>query len=98
MLYMPPKNLERDLQQIIKIVNSLKENQAGLWLREISRRTELHPDRVKTLIERYPVLFMDHVNFRSYDINLKIIKLSKPEISKEAIARYLKFKHKIPET
>jgi hypothetical protein len=92
---MPVKNMKKETLELAKIVKALKENASGLWIREISRRCEIHPEIVRRLLNKYSALFEEYADFTIYKINLKIFKLKNPDLSNKALGNYIKLKNKI---
>lgn len=88
-------NIKKETIQLARIVKNLKENDSGLWIRELSRRCEIHPEIVRRLLNKYSALFEEYADFTTYKINLKIIKLKDPDLSNKALANYIKLKNKI---
>lgn len=81
MLYLPrgrPKKL--DNQKISLILGVLYRNESGLWLRELSKQTNLHPSTVNFYVERVlsPLLIDERVGNDEKPI-LRVIRL-KPAI------------------
>ena len=80
-------------ENIIKIVKCLKESEEGwLWIREISRRTEMHHKTVARLISNHLSMFIEIQNVEPF--NLKMIKL-KPKTDINGIFKFLAIMEKI---
>lgn len=92
---MGAKNIKKETLQLAKIVKNLRENTSGLWIREIARRCEVHPEIVRRLLNKYSALFEEYADFTTYNINLKIIKLKNHDLSNKTLANYIKLKNKI---
>lgn len=59
------------------IIKLLKKNPSGLWIREISRRSNLHMETVRRIVSRNKNLF-ETIEYKTANkVNLKIIKLKK---------------------
>ena len=92
-----PKAPEKDMENLVKIAQSLKSNPGGLWVREISRQTKLHMETVRRLITKYPQIFQEYADFTAFKINLKIIRLKHPDINANNIGKYLEIKARVGE-
>lgn len=86
---------KKELEYMAKIVNALKSNPGGLWVREISRQTKLHMEVVRRVVNKYPQIFQEYADFTAYKINLKIIRLKHMDISANNIEKYLDMKARL---
>ena len=86
---------KKDMENIGKIISSLKTNPGGLWVREISRQTKLHMETVRRIVNKYPQIFQEYADFTAYKINLKIIRLKHPDINAQNIGKYLEIKARV---
>lgn len=81
------------MENIIKIVKCLKQSEEGwLWIREISRRVELHHKTVSRLISSHLTMFVEMQRFEPF--NVQMIRL-KPETDINNIFKYLSVMEKI---
>ena len=81
------------IKNIVKIVNCLKQAEEGwLWVREISRRTNLHHKTVSRLIDNHLVMFIERQNLEPF--NVKMVRI-KPNADLNGIFRYLTVMKKI---
>ena len=80
-------------ENIIKIVKCLKEaNENWLWIREISRRTNLHHKTVSRLIRNNLSMFIDQQTMEPF--NLTMIRL-KSNTDINGIFRFLSVMEKV---
>lgn len=91
-ILMAVKSEETELQRLVKVINILKQNSGGLWLRELSRQSKLHLEIIRRLMEKYPTLFENYADFTAYKINFKIIKLRNPNVTPTDLSRYVKLR------
>ena len=84
-----PRPTKKRIQRLTKVVSILNQNQGGLWLREIARRSKLHVEDIRRLVEAYPMILESYADFTPYNINLKIIKLKNPNLTPKNLERYL---------
>ena len=82
------KVTKREVEHARKIISVLKEHPYGLWIREIARRSGLHIEQVRRIIEAYPDLFEEYADFTHYKINLKIVRLRK-KVSEKNLEKLL---------
>lgn len=81
------------VENIIKIVKCLEEaNENWLWIREISRRTNLHHKTVSRLIRNHLSMFVEQQTIEPF--NLTMIKL-KPGTDINGIFRFLSVMEKV---
>jgi hypothetical protein len=82
-------------ENVIKIVRCLKEAEEGwLWVREISRRCNLHHKTVSRLIDKHLSMFVETQNMEPF--NVQMIRL-KHGTDTSGIFRFLAIKDKIDE-
>lgn len=72
---MRKKDRALESKRVSRIVSALRENPGGLWMREIARRTSMHPETARRLVVAHPELFAEYADFTRYGVNLKIVKL-----------------------
>ncbi|MBW6462091.1 MAG: hypothetical protein K0B07_03540 [DPANN group archaeon] len=77
------KMTDKERKNLLKLINILKENPTGLWIRELSRQSKLHMEISRRLIQKYPQIFEEYADFTPYKINLKLIKLKNENISEK---------------
>ena len=58
-------------------------------MREIARRTGIHMETARRLIERHPQIFREYADFTAYRINLKIIKLADVRIDENNFMKFI---------
>ena len=75
-----------------KLVAELRANPGGLWVREIARRTGIHMETARRLIDRHPQVFREYADFTAYRINLKIIKLADARIDENNFMKFIAIK------
>lgn len=84
------------VKNIIKIVKCLKEAEEGwLWIREISRRCDLHHKTVSRLINRHLTMFVETQRLEPF--NVEMIRL-KPNTDIDGVFRYLSVMSKLDKT
>lgn len=93
-----PKPSKTEMENMAKIINALKSNPGGLWVREISRQTKLHMEVVRRIVTKYKEIFQEYADFTAYKINLKIIRLKHQDINAQNIGKYLELKAMAEET
>lgn len=80
-------------KNVIKIVKCLKQAEEGwLWIREISRRTNLHHKTVSRLINKHLTMFVETQRLEPF--NVEMIRL-KPGTDINGIFRFLSVMEKI---
>lgn len=80
-------------ENVIKIVRCLKESEEGwLWIREISRRCNLHHKTVSRLIENHLSMFVETQNMEPFNVHMIRIK---PGTDVNGIFRFLSTKDKL---
>jgi hypothetical protein len=80
-------------KNVIKIVKCLKQAEEGwLWIREISRRTNLHHKTVSRLIDRHLSMFVEVQRLEPF--NVEMIRL-KPGTDVNGIFRFLSVMEKL---
>lgn len=63
------------VQNLIKIVNCLKQSEEGwLWIREIARRTKLHHKTISRLINMHLSMFVDIQKFEPFNVQMVRLK------------------------
>jgi len=87
-----------EVERLRRLVTILKENPGGLWIREISRRSNLHVETVRRLLNKYSVFFEDYADFTKYNFNFKIIRLKNENVTEKAVLNYVKLKKKEAES
>lgn len=93
MIFKMKKMRKDQAENIIKIVKCLKQSEDGwLWIREISRRTDLHHKTVSRLIDKHLSMFLDVQTMEPF--NVKMIKL-KPNTDINGIFKFLSMIEKI---
>ncbi len=70
------KRINKD-ELLIKMVNILKYQPAGLWIREIARQCNVHPEQVRRVILTHKEIFEEYADLTKYNINLKFVRLRK---------------------
>lgn len=75
------KLTEKERKNLLKLIELLKANQGGLWIRELSRQADIHMEIARRLIQKYPQIFEDYADFTVHKINLKLIKLKNENIT-----------------
>lgn len=78
-----PKLTDKERKNILKIIDILKANPNGLWIRELSRQAKLHMEVARRLIMKYPQVFEEYADFTQYKINLKLIRLKNKNITEK---------------
>ena len=86
---MEGKLSENHFQNMRKLVAELRANPGGLWVREIARRTGIHMETARRLIDRHPQVFREYADFTAYRINLKIIKLTDARIDENNFMKFI---------
>ena len=82
-------------ENIIKIVNCLKNAEGGwLWIREVSRRCNLHHKTVSRLVGKHLTIFVDTQEFEPFNVHM--IRL-KPGTDEEKIFHFLSVKERLKE-
>jgi DNA-binding IclR family transcriptional regulator len=89
------KTSKKEMENMVHIINALKKNPGGLWVRELSRQTKLHMETVRRIVDKYPAVFQEYADFTAYKINLKIIRLANPNIDSKNIGQYLELKKRV---
>jgi hypothetical protein len=80
-------------ENIIKIVNCLKNAEGGwLWIREVSRRCNLHHKTVSRLVDKHLAIFVDTQEFEPFNVHM--IRL-KPGTDDEKIFHFLSVKERL---
>lgn len=74
---MRKKDKMMESKRLGRLVNALRENPGGLWMRELARRTSLHSETARRIVSGHPEVFMEYADFTRYGVNLKIVKLKK---------------------
>ncbi len=83
------------MENIIKIVKCLKQAEEGwLWIREISRRIDLHHKTVSRLINSHLAMFVEIQRLEPF--NVQMIRL-KPGTDINNVFRFLSVMEKINE-
>jgi len=81
------------VENVIKIVKCLKQAEEGwLWVREISRRTNLHHKTVSRLIDSHLRIFTDQQTMEPF--NVRMIRL-KPNTDVNSIFKFLSMMDKL---
>ncbi len=75
------KLTEKERKNLLKLIDILRANPNGLWIREIARQSKIHMETARRLIQKYPQVFEDYADFTAYKINLKLIKLKNENIT-----------------
>ena len=75
------KLTEKERKNLLKLIDILRANPNGLWIRELSRQANIHMEIARRLIQKYPQIFEDYADFTAYKINLKLIKLKNENIT-----------------
>jgi hypothetical protein len=84
------------MKNIIKIVECLKNAEEGwLWIREISRRCELHHKTVSRLIDMHLGMFIERQRLEPF--NVEMIRL-KPSTDVNGVFKFLSVMKKLNET
>ncbi|MEA2003465.1 MAG: hypothetical protein U9O53_00715 [archaeon] len=84
------KITEKERKNLLKLIDVLKANPDGLWIRELARQAKLHMETARRLIMKYPQIFDEYADFTAYRINLKLIKLKNRNITKKNLDVALK--------
>ena len=80
-------------ENIIKIVRCLKEAEEGwLWIREITRRCNLHHKTVSRLIDKHLSMFVETQSMEPFNVHMIRIK---PDTDVNGIFRFLSVKDKL---
>lgn len=80
-------------ENLIKIVRCLKEAEGGwLWIREISRRCNLHHKTVSRLIEKHLGIFVETQAMEPFNVHMIRIK---PGTDLNGVFRFLTVKEKL---
>lgn len=80
-------------ENVIKIVRCLKQAEGGwLWIREISRRCNLHHKTVSRLIDKHLAMFVETQTMEPFNVHM--IRL-KPGTDLNGVFRFLAVKEKI---
>jgi hypothetical protein len=80
-------------ENVIKIAKCLKEAEGGwLWMREISRRCNIHHKTVSRLIARYLNMFVETQTMEPF--NVQMIRL-KPDTDLNGVFRFIAVKEKL---
>jgi hypothetical protein len=80
-------------KNVIKIVKCLKQAEEGwLWVREISRRTNLHHKTVSRLIDKHLNMFVEVQRLEPF--NVEMIRL-KPGTDIDGVFRFLSIMEKL---
>lgn len=80
-------------ENLIKIVRCLKESEGGwLWIREISRRCNLHHKTVSRLIENHLSIFVETQAMEPFNVHMIRIK---PGTDVNGIFKFLTMKEKL---
>lgn len=80
-------------KNVIKIVKCLKQSEEGwLWIREISRRTNLHHKTVSRLINNHLTMFVEVQRLEPF--NVEMVRL-KPGTDIDGVFRFLSVMEKI---
>jgi hypothetical protein len=81
------------MENLIKIVKCLKQAEEGwLWVREISRRVNLHHKTVSRLISNHLTMFVEMQRLEPF--NVQMIRL-KPETDVNNVFKFLSVMEKI---
>jgi len=67
----------KNVNLLKKIVTVLRDQPGGLWIREIARQTNEHPETIRRVIAKYPYIFEEYADLTQYGINLKFVRLKK---------------------
>ena len=84
------KITEKERKNLLKLIDVLRANPDGLWIRELSRQAKLHMETARRLIIKHPQIFDEYADFTVYRINLKLIKLKNKNITKKNLDVALK--------
>jgi len=80
-------------ENVIKIIRCLKSAESGwLWIREISRRCNLHHKTVSRLISMHLSMFIEEQTVEPF--NVRMIRL-KPNTDLNGVFRFLAVKEKL---
>ncbi len=89
---MKTADAKKDIRNLSKIVDVLKEHPGGLWVRELARRSKLHPETIRRLMNKYPAIFENYADFTAYKVNFKIIRLRNPNMTGRELTNHVKLK------
>jgi len=90
------RDMRKDtIENIVKIVQCLKQADSWLWYREISRRCKIHHKTVSRLIDRHLSMFVEYQNLEPF--NIRMIRL-KPGTDINGVFKYLSVMKKIKKT
>ena len=80
-------------ENLIKIVRCLKDAEEGwLWIREISRRCNLHHKTVSRLVDKHLSMFVETQTMEPFNVHMIRIK---PGTDLNGIFRFLSVKEKL---
>ncbi len=87
---------DKKVEILRMMVEILKVQPGGLWIREIARQIKQHPETVRRVIKLYPNIFEEYADLTQYNINLKFVRLT-PNYEKELrkITRLKRDKHEV---
>ncbi len=77
------------LEKIGKVLFILKEAEDWLHIREIARKTEIHPQTISNIIDKYIYQSVITQNFNEYGLKVKLVKIKDRNIDLEKLLRYL---------
>lgn len=88
---------DKEIEHLVKIVKALKAHPGGLWIRELARQSDMHMESARRIIKQYPQLFQEYADFTAYRINLKIIRLKRPDMSLAEMEKFLQLSRELKE-
>ncbi len=83
------------LEKIGKVIFVLKEAEDWIYIREIARKTEIHPQTVSNILNKYLNSFILTQNFNEYGFRIKLVKIKDKNTDLEKLLRYLNIVNKI---
>jgi DNA-binding IclR family transcriptional regulator len=83
------------IEKMGKIILTLKETRDWLHIREISRKTNIHPQTVSNIIDKYLSPAIEVRNLNDYGLKVKLVKIKDLDANLEGILKYLKITGKV---
>jgi|Deesub1362A_J573_1020465.scaffolds.fasta_scaffold05219_2 methylphosphotriester-DNA--protein-cysteine methyltransferase len=71
---------------IARVFRALEEAEGWIWIREIARRTRMHPEQVRRVLDNY---FQEAIDEIELPVRLRVVRL-KEGVTLKGHLRYLK--------
>ena len=81
---------KRTIEKMGKILLVLKETGDWLHIREISRKTNIHPQTVSNIVDKYLYPAVEIRNLEEYGLKVKLVKIKDLNTNLKGILKYLK--------